>query len=129
MMTQDKIISKKRGTYYASIKKLSYFYQSFMGLFTGLTICVDDTWSSTVSIYDYDLKNNKYSGTFHFCIYDHFGVDENDVNGFYGQFAGFRAWYCLQHLIDISGAYTPLITIAEFDVPFEGETRTISSVR
>jgi hypothetical protein len=62
-----------------------------------------------------------FSGTLHFCIYDHFGLDQPDVEKTYVNLAGFRAWYVLQHYDYFNGSFVPFVTLMEFDVPFESD--------
>lgn len=89
-------------------------------IINGLTICVNDTWGNTVEVKDYNFDGEHFSGTLHFCIYDHFGLDKPDVEKMYVKLAGFRAWYVLQHYEQFNGSYVPFVTLMEFDVPFEG---------
>ena len=87
----------------------------------GLTICVNDTWGNTVEVKDYNFDGEHFSGTLHFCIYDHFGLDQPDVEKTYVNLAGFRAWYVLQHYDYFNGSFVPFVTLMEFDVPFESD--------
>lgn len=87
----------------------------------GLTICVNDTWGNTVEVKDYNFDGEHFSGTLHFCIYDHFGLDQSDVEKTYVNLAGFRAWYVLQHYDYFNGSFVPFVTLMEFDVPFESD--------
>lgn len=89
-------------------------------IINGLTICVNDTWGNTVEVRDYNFDGEHFSGTLHFCIYDHFGLDKPDVEKVYVNLAGFRAWYVLQHYDQFNGSYVPFVSLMEFDVPFEG---------
>lgn len=101
--------------------ELIYPYNKPWYLFNGLTICVDNVWGHNITIKDYFLDGNHYSGTLHFKLYDNFGLDPGDVSGRYGNLAGFRAWYCLQHQTKYNGKYKPFINIMEFDIDFSGE--------
>lgn len=92
----------------------------------GLTICVNDTWGNQIGIREYSFDGKYYSGIIHLCIYDQFGLDEPDVlprswwkN--YGDLAGFRAWFTLQHYDRFNGKYRPFITKMEMDIPFKGQ--------
>lgn len=104
-----------------SLYILKYPYNKSGYLFNGLTICVDNVWGHNITIKDYFLDGNHYSGTLHFKLYDNFGLDPGDVSGRYGNLAGFRAWYCLQHQTKYNGKYKPFINIMEFDIDFSGE--------
>lgn len=87
----------------------------------GLTITIHDTWANEVEVRDYSVENNKFTGKLHFTIYDHFGLDQQDVEKKYSLEPGFRSWFILQHSKEFNGRYKPFNTIIEFDVPFEGE--------
>lgn len=54
-----------------------------------------------------------------FTLYDHFGLDQADVEKF-GFEAGFRSWYVLQHYSEYNYAYKPFLTMMEFDVTISG---------
>ena len=85
----------------------------------GLKFCIDDIAGNTVEIRNYSFDGTNYTGKLHFCIYDYFGLDRQDVIK-YGFVAGFRAWYVLQHYDVLKGSYIPYVTVIEFDIPFEG---------
>ena len=86
----------------------------------GLRIAINDTWGNSVQIKDYTLNKNGFSGVLRFRIYDHFGLDSEDIKKF-GNLQGFRAWYVLQKYSGFDGKYKPFPTVIEFDIPFEGE--------
>lgn len=88
-------------------------------MLNGLKICINDTWGYYVNITNYYSNGSTYRGTLHFTIYDHFGLDDNDVEKF-GWTQGFSAWYTLQHYTGCNGAYKPFITYIEFDIPISG---------
>lgn len=94
-------------------------YSSGTDALQGLKICVNDTWGLEISVNKFAVSGNSYSCTLHYKLYDHFGLDQNDVEK-YGPFAGFRAWYILQHNKDYNGAYRPFTTFMEFDASFTG---------
>lgn len=93
----------------------------------GLTICVNDTWGNYIEVDNYEFDGKYFKGTLRFNIYDHFGLDEPDVlprkqwwkN--YGDLAGFRAWFTLQHYDKFNGEYKPFITRMVIEVPFQGQ--------
>ncbi|MGP4038696.1 DUF3289 family protein [Gracilibacillus sp. D59] len=87
----------------------------------GLTITVNDTWGNTISVKDFSVDNNHFEGVMHVRLYDHFGLDQPDVEKMYVNLAGFRAWFVLQHHEDYDGEYKPFITLMEMDIPFEGD--------
>ncbi|MFL5354550.1 DUF3289 family protein [Archangium sp.] len=86
---------------------------------SGLTIAINDTWAYKVAITSYELSGKRYKGNFSVTLYDHFGLDQPDVEKFYKFGAGFRAWFILQHLKRF--AYKPFITEAEMTYSFEGQ--------
>lgn len=94
-------------------------FGSSSDMFNGLKICINDTWGYYINIKNYSSDGKTYSGTLHFTIYDHFGLDDSDVEKF-GWTQGFSAWYTLQHYTGCEGAYIPFITYIEFDVPISG---------
>jgi uncharacterized protein (TIGR03034 family) len=87
----------------------------------GLTITVNDTWGNTVSVKDFSVENNHFKGVMHVRLYDHFGLDQPDVEKMYVNLAGFRSWFVLQHYNEYNGEYKPFVTVMEMDIPFEGE--------
>lgn len=94
-------------------------FSSLSDMGNGLKICINDTWGYYVNIKNYSSDGKSYKGTLHFTIYDHFGLDDNDVEKF-GWTQEFSAWYVLQHYTSCKGAYVPFITYIEFDVPISG---------
>ncbi|GHH98682.1 hypothetical protein AM1BK_22250 [Neobacillus kokaensis] len=87
----------------------------------GLTITVNDTWGNTVSVKDFSVENNHFKGVMRVRLYDHFGLDQPDVEKVYKNLAGFRSWFVLQHFDEYNGKYKPFVTVMEIDEPFEGE--------
>lgn len=85
----------------------------------GLKICVNDIWGLEIEISQFSVSGNSYSCTLHYTIYDHFGLDQHDVET-YGFLPGFCSWYILQHNAEYSGAYRPFTTFMEFDVSLTG---------
>ncbi|WP_169088651.1 DUF3289 family protein [Paenibacillus sp. PL91] len=57
----------------------------------GLTITVNDTWGNTVSVKDFSVENNHFKGVMNVHLYDHFGLDQPDVEKMFVNLAGFRA--------------------------------------
>jgi uncharacterized protein (TIGR03034 family) len=86
----------------------------------GLTITVNDSWGNTVSVKNFSVENNRFKGVMHVRLYDHFGLDQPDVEKVYVNLAGFRSWFVLQHYDKYNGEYKPFVTVMEMDVPFEG---------
>jgi len=94
-------------------------FNSWADTLGGLRITVNDTWGNNVEVRNYSKDGNRLSGTLHFTIYDHFGLDQPDVEKVYVNLAGFRAWFVLQHYKEFNGQYKPFVTMMEIDVPFE----------
>lgn len=86
----------------------------------GLTIAVNDVWAWTVEITQFLLNGKFYTGQYRVTMYDHFGLDEPDVDNskIYGVLAGFRSWFILQHYVGF--AYRPFITKIALDESFSG---------
>ena len=85
----------------------------------GLTICIDGLWGNKIEVSSYSINGSSYSCTLHYTLYDHFGLDQPDVEK-YGPLAGFRSWYVLQHYSEYNSAYKPFLTVIEFDVTISG---------
>lgn len=90
---------------------------------------MNDTWGNYVEVDNYSFDGKYFKGTLRFHIYDHFGLDKPDVlpKGMknYGDLAGFRAWFTLQHYDLFNGKYRPFITQMNIEIPFEGQVVTI----
>ncbi|WP_026581608.1 DUF3289 family protein [Bacillus sp. J33] len=87
----------------------------------GLTITVNDTWGNTVTVKDFSVEDNHFEGVMRVRLYDHFGLDQPDVEKVYVNLAGFRSWFVLQHYDEYDGKYKPFVSVMEMDIPFEGE--------
>ena len=85
----------------------------------GLTICVDSLWGNMIEVTSYVCNGKTYSGTLHFTLYDHFGLDASDISK-YGFLRGFTSWYILQHYDAFNKQFKPFLTVIEFDAPFSG---------
>lgn len=87
----------------------------------GLTIIINDTWAYDVDLVDYQLLDpKKFKGKIKVTVYDHFGLDQPDLDANlfkpYGAIDGFRAWFILQHL----RGYIPFWTVLETEAVIEG---------
>lgn len=105
----------------SGVSKIAFTRDKNGNLFNGMTICINDMWGSNISISKYIVNGNKFSGTLHFNLYDHFGLDIPDVEKVYVNLDGFRAWFVLQHYTSYNGSYKPFINLFEYDIPFSGE--------
>ena len=94
-------------------------YDTASDIMNGLTICVDKVWGNKIEVVEYLVNDNSYSCTLHYTLYDHFGMDQPDVEKF-GILAGFRSWYVLQHYDEYDSAYKPFLALMEFDVTVSG---------
>ncbi|TDL60837.1 DUF3289 family protein [Rhodococcus qingshengii] len=110
-------------TFYQNIQDNASYptFSSWGDRIGGLTITVNDTWGNTISVKDFSVENNHFEGVMHVRLYDHFGLDQPDVEKMYVNLAGFRAWFVLQHHEDYDGEYKPFVSLMEMDIPFEGE--------
>jgi uncharacterized protein (TIGR03034 family) len=100
--------------------KHKLFFQSPRDILGGLTIATNDIWAWTVDVVEYKFDGLAYSGTYCLTLYDHFGLDEPDVDYSkkYAYLAGFRSWFILQHLKGF--AYKPFMTVMELREKFSG---------
>lgn len=97
-------------------------------LMNGLAFCLHGLWGNQIEITSYKKSGNSYSGKLLFTLYDHFGLDQKDVENlsniitdiFDLPIEGFSAWYILQHNKAYKKAYKPFITRIELEVPFSG---------
>lgn len=109
------------------LKECRPIFHSNSDILHGLTICINDTWGNYVEVKDYVCDGESFSGTLHFCIYDNFGLDIEDVKKIYVNLAGFRSWYVLQHYDQYNKQFMPFVDYMEFDVPFEGRIPVFKS--
>ena len=87
-----------------------------------MTISINDLWGSNIAVTSYSCEGNKFNGTLQFRLYDHFGLDQPDVeNRKYIKFDGFRAWFVLQHFDSYDGKYEPFINLMAYEINFSGE--------
>ncbi|MEH6995503.1 DUF3289 family protein, partial [Neobacillus drentensis] len=115
--------TKATNTFYQNIQDNASYptFSSWNDRIGGLTITVNDTWGNTISVKDFSVENNHFEGVMHVRLYDHFGLDQPDVEKMYVNLAGFRAWFVLQHHEDYDGEYKPFVSLMEMNIPFEGE--------
>lgn len=118
------IIAAKRGIQdivnFSKVNEIAFSRSNMEYLTGGMTFCINDLWGSYVTITDYKFDGVNYSGNLHFTLYDHFGLDQPDVEKIYVNLAGFRAWFVLQHHQKYNGKYQPFINLMEYDIPFGG---------
>jgi len=100
-------------------KIFSPVYNSGSDTIDGLKICIDSLWGVKIEVSEFTVNGSTFSCTLHYTLYDHFGLDESDIEKF-GFAEGFRSWYILQHYINYNKAYKPFLTLMEFDTTFTG---------
>ena len=86
----------------------------------GLTFCVNGLWGNEIIVKSYTCNGSTYNGTLTFTLYDHFGLNETDIEKYGGLHEGFRDWYILQHFENYNGAYKPFVSKMSFDINFSG---------
>ncbi len=94
-------------------------YNTVADKINGLSICVNGLWGNKIELYSFNTSGNTYTYTLHFTLYDHFGLDAEDVEK-NSIFSGFKSWYVLQHYDGYNKSYRPFLTLMEFDVTVSG---------
>lgn len=82
----------------------------------GLMICVDSLQGYELILRECERTDNKVSGKIRIILYDHYGLEADDVNKF--GLSGFESWFILQHYDAYNDSYGPFVTIMSFDVDF-----------
>jgi Protein of unknown function (DUF3289) len=102
------------------VLKSRILFNSCGDILGGLTIAINDIWAWRIEIVEYQLTGGSYSGKYKLTLFDHFGLDEPDVDTSknYRNLAGFRSWFLLQHLQRF--AYKPFLTVMEIERRFCG---------
>ena len=112
-------------------------FSSFSDKRHGLTFALNDTWGFKVTLlnYRYDATTKKYWAKLKFDVFDHFGLDKDDVVKFgsmekvqdrAGKLApdsicqqaadGFCSWFILQY----KRGYKPFVTMMSKEIEIEG---------
>ena len=112
-------------------------FSSFSDKLHGLTFALNDTWGFKVTLlnYRYDATTKKYWAKLKFDVFDHFGLDKDDVVKFgsmekvqdrAGKLApdsicqqaadGFCSWFILQY----KRGYKPFVTMMSKEIEMEG---------
>jgi hypothetical protein len=95
-------------------------FSDFRDKKNGLGITIHDVWSAKVDIsnYKFNAQTGAFSGRLKFTLYDHFGLDRQDVIGNGDRWLippnggrGFKSWYTLQHC----RCYRPFVTKVELN--------------
>jgi len=102
-------------------------YNTWQDIFEGLTIALNDTWAYEVQITEYQLeRDGTYKGKMEIVIYDHFGLDKEDVSGILKPacwIIGFFHWFVLQHWDGFGGKYRPFVTVIKKELSFKGNCK------
>lgn len=78
----------------------------------GLGITVHDTWATRITITSLVFSPTGWRASVHYCIQDHFGLDDADIlNWEFRQWRFFRLWFVLQRYSAM--AHRPFITEME----------------
>jgi len=103
-----------------SLKKL-LDKEKWDNTFGGTTIALNDIWATEVMITEYKLTGSKYTVKYQVTLWDHFGLDVEDIAREKPQtfFDGFYAWFHLQHY----RGYRPFITKITFERSFNGDLK------
>ncbi|MSS63425.1 DUF3289 family protein [Velocimicrobium porci] len=115
-------LSYKKNNYYDKFIQDRVYpkFTKFDDNFNGMGILIHDIWSCNILVKNYKVTKKKYSGTIQYTFYDHFGLDENDMNKNFVMLAGFQSWFTLQHYKKYNKNYKPFVTVCKFDVTFGG---------
>jgi len=93
----------------------NFWTHTFRG---GLTIALNDTQAFDITLNELIVNDDDtYLGFFTVTIYDHFGLDEDDITTELFPLAGFRAWYRLQR----ERGYRPFVTKVTISESFSGK--------
>jgi len=93
---------------------------------SGLGLAIHDTWTYEVQMTECVWNDDgTCSGKIKLIIYDHFGLDNNDVTPgqpsrtwYYPKTTGFFHWFLLQRWDAFEKMYRPFITVVEKEIPF-----------
>lgn len=88
--------------------------------FEGLTIALNDIWSTQIVVKELKNNNNSYTCKYEVILWDHFGLDLPDMEKVFNIIPSigeaFVCWFILQHL----RGYKPFVTKIKFEKEFEG---------
>lgn len=100
------------------INSKSVKFISFKDLLNGMRISVDGTMAWKIYVNNYRLNSvNTFSCELHIHVYDHYGLDWEDILKFGNAHVGFNSWYVLQHV----RGYKPFLTHLETIVPINNQ--------
>ena len=109
-------------------------YSTLNDYINGLAFCLHGLWGNKIEVTSYNKSGNNYTIKLLFTLYDHFGLDEEDVRNFSSgsisnfimenflnaPLEGFSAWYILQHNKSYNKQYKPFPTIIEISENVSG---------
>lgn len=100
------------------IRSTSVKFNSYAHYLNGMKISVDGTMAFRVYVDNFELMSqNTFSCELRIHVYDHYGLDWNDVKKFKSVHDGFSSWYVLQHV----RGYKPFLTRMEVVVPINNQ--------
>lgn len=82
--------------------------------FGGLTFAINDMQKYDIQIVSYKVVENKYKANLNLVLYDHFGLDPEDVIEY--DYDLFESWFVLQH----SRGFKPFMTKIEISIEING---------
>lgn len=88
----------------------------YSDILNGLQLAVHTFHSKKITIKNYKFDGKNFSGTLHYELNDHFGLDPDDLDITFG----FADWFTLQHYERFNGKYKPFIVSVEHDIDFRG---------
>ena len=90
---------------------------------SGLQLLIHDVHAWRVEFKELRLTTQGHSGSYtgriSVTLFDHFGLDKEDIQNYAGSTAGFRSWFILQRYnFDFNHEYKPFVTrmTREFDI-------------
>lgn len=89
---------------------------NFNDYLNGLQLAIHGFHSIKITIKNYKFDGKNFSGTLHYEMNDHFGLDSDDLDIKFG----FADWFTLQHYERFNGKYKPFIVSIEHDIDFHG---------
>ena len=89
---------------------------NFNDYLNGLQLAIHGFHSIKITIKNYKFDGKNFSGTLHYEMNDHFGLDYDDLDIKFG----FADWFTLQHYERFNGKYKPFIVSIEHDIDFHG---------
>lgn len=110
-----------RNYLYNQFKGLGAVYPIYNHSFTdpderALAIGIHQFHGHRISLKNFEVTGNTFTGTLVFHSYDHFGLDPDDGVDSYG----FVDWFTLQHYDRFDGEYVPPLAVVDQEVSISG---------